>query len=105
GSASAGWCPTWVTTSEGKIRRVSLVPTHDRFRTIVMLGLPIMGGMLSQSLLNLVDAAVVGSLGQAALAGVGLGGYVNFMAIALVMDPWVGVPTREARRRSLRLVD
>ncbi|MGN5519200.1 MATE family efflux transporter [Halopseudomonas sp. Lyrl_26] len=84
---------------------MSLVPTHDRFRTIVMLGLPIMGGMLSQSLLNLVDAAMVGSLGQAALAGVGLGGYVNFMAIALVMGLGVGVQATVARRRGQGLVD
>lgn len=64
-----------------------------------MLGLPIMGGMLSQSLLNLVDAAMVGTLGKAALAGVGLGGYVNFMAIALVMGLGVGVQAIVARRR------
>lgn len=70
-----------------------------------MLGLPIMGGMLSQSLLNLVDAAMVGSLGQAALAGVGLGGYVNFMAIALVMGLGVGVQATVARRRGQGLVD
>ena len=50
-----------------------------------------MGGMLSQSLLNLIDAAMVGSLGQEALAGVGLGGYANFMAIALVLGLGVGV--------------
>lgn len=70
-----------------------------------MLGLPIMGGMLSQSLLNLVDAAMVGSLGRAALAGVGLGGYVNFMAIALVMGLGVGVQATVARRRGQGLVD
>lgn len=58
-----------------------------------------MGGMLSQSLLNLVDAAMVGSLGQSALAGVGLGGYANFMAIALVMGLGVGVQATVARRR------
>src|SRR5690606_8181847 len=103
-SASDGCCPTKVTTSEGKIRRVSLVPPLDRFRTIVMLGLPIMGGMLSQSLLNLVDAAMVGSLGQAALAGVGLGGYVNFMAIALVMGLGVVVQASAAGRRGHGLV-
>jgi Na+-driven multidrug efflux pump len=41
----------------------------QRVRTILTLGLPIIGGMLSQSLLNLVDAAMVGRLGEAALAG------------------------------------
>lgn len=78
---------------------MTLLPTRDRFRTILLLGLPIMGGMLSQSLLNLVDAAMVGSLGQAALAGVGLGGYANFMAIALVLGLGVGVQATVARRR------
>lgn len=76
-----------------------MLPTRDRFRTIVLLGLPIMGGMLSQSLLNLIDAAMVGSLGQAALAGVGLGGYANFMTIALVLGLGVGVQATVARRR------
>ena len=33
-----------------------------------------MAAMASQSLMNLVDAAMVGSLGGEALAGVGLGG-------------------------------
>jgi len=64
-----------------------------------------MGGMLSQSLLNLVDAAMVGSLGQAALAGVGLGGYANFMAIAMVMGLGVGVQATVARRRGQGLVE
>ena len=39
------------------------------------LAFPIMLGMLSQSVLNLIDAALVGHLGQEALAGVGIGGY------------------------------
>ena len=34
-----------------------------RLRQILTLGLPIIGGMLSQSLINLVDAAMVGPLG------------------------------------------
>lgn len=83
---------------------MTLLPTRDRFRTIFLLGLPIMGGMLSQSLLNLIDAAMVGSLGQAALAGVGLGGYANFMAIALVLGLGVGVQATVARRRGEGLV-
>lgn len=78
---------------------MALLPPRERFRSIILLGLPIMGGMLSQSLLNLVDAAMVGSLGEAALAGVGLGGYANFMAIALVMGLGVGVQATVARRR------
>lgn len=80
-------------------RRFHLLPSPERFKSITLLGLPIMGGMLSQSLLNLVDAAMVGSLGEAALAGVGLGGYANFVVIALVMGLGVGVQATVARRR------
>src|SRR5690606_24324470 len=54
----------------------------QRLKHILSLGLPIIGGMLSQSLLNLIDAAMVGHLGEKALAGVGIGSYANFMAIA-----------------------
>ncbi|HIZ49758.1 MAG TPA: MATE family efflux transporter [Candidatus Pseudomonas excrementavium] len=75
------------------------MPSRERFKNITLLGLPIVGGMLSQSVLNLVDAAMVGSLGEAALAGVGLGGYANFVIIALVMGLGVGVQATVARRR------
>lgn len=54
--------------------------------------------MLSQSLLNLVDTAMVGALGRDALAGVGIGGYANFMVIALIMGLSSAVQTMVARR-------
>ena len=41
-----------------------------RLRHILGLALPIVGGMVSQTALNLVDTAMVGSLGAAALAAV-----------------------------------
>ncbi|HSH47547.1 MAG TPA: MATE family efflux transporter [Halomonas sp.] len=62
------------------------------------LALPIIAGMLTQSLLNLVDAALVGSLGEAALAGVGLGGYAFFMITAVVFGLSSGVQAQTARR-------
>ena len=46
------------------------------------LSLPIMGGMVSQNIFNLVDTAMVGQLGTAALAAVGIGGLVNFFCQA-----------------------
>ncbi|MBZ2187971.1 MATE family efflux transporter [Alcanivorax sp. JB21] len=70
-----------------------------RSRRILALALPIMGAMASQSLLNLVDAAMVGSLGGEALAAVGLGGYANFVAIALVLGLGAGVQATVARRK------
>mgnify|MGYP000362336497 CR=1 FL=1 len=75
----------------------------QRYRTIVTLALPIIGGMLSQSLLNLVDAAMVGSLGETALAGVGLGSYANFVIISLIIGLSSGVQAMVARRQGQQL--
>nr|WP_235803657.1 MATE family efflux transporter [Halomonas sp. GFAJ-1] len=61
------------------------------------LALPIMLGMLSQSMLNLVDAALVGHLGQEALAGVGIGGYTMFMMTALVFGLSSSVQSQTAQ--------
>ena len=74
----------------------------SRYRTILMLGLPIIGGMLSQSLLNLVDAALVGQLGPVALAATGAGSYASFVAVSLVLGLSSAVQTMVARRRGQR---
>lgn len=70
-----------------------------RRRRIFGLALPIIGGMVSQNLLNIVDTAMVGFLGDAALAAVGLGGFVVFMCQALILGISTGVQTSAARRR------
>ena len=69
-----------------------------RRRRILGLALPIIGGMLSQNVLNLVDTAMVGTLGDAALAGVGLGGFANFLFSAFVLGLSTGVQAMAARR-------
>ena len=56
-----------------------------RRQRILALALPIIGGMFSQNLLNIVDTAMVGFLGNPALAAVGLGGFVVFMCQALIL--------------------
>ena len=61
-----------------------------------------MAAMASQSLMNLVDAAMVGSLGGEALAGVGLGGYASFIAISMVIGLGAGVQAMVARRKGER---
>lgn len=71
----------------------------QRIQTILTLGLPIIGGMLSQSLLNLIDAAMVGRLGETALAGVAAGGYINFLAVSLILGLSSGVQALVARRQ------
>ena len=70
-----------------------------RLKRILALGLPIIGGMVSQNVLNLVDTAMVGTLGNAALAAVGLGGFANFMFMALILGISTGVQVMSARRK------
>jgi multidrug resistance protein, MATE family len=71
----------------------------ERLKRILLLSLPIIGGMVSQNVMNLVDTAMVGTLGDAALGAVGLGGFANFMFMALLLGISVGVQTTAARRK------
>lgn len=70
-----------------------------RAKKILTLGLPIVGGMISQNVLNLVDTAMVGVLGASALAAVGVGSFANFMATAFVTGFSSGVQAIAARRK------
>ncbi len=72
---------------------------RTRVSAILLLGLPIVGGMTSQTLFNLVDTAMVGQLGTDALAAVGVGGFVNFLSVALVMGLSAGVQAMASRRK------
>lgn len=69
-----------------------------RHGKVIRLALPIMLGMFSQSMLNLVDAALVGHLGEVALAGVGVGGYAMFMLSAVVFGLSSSVQSQTAHR-------
>ncbi len=75
-----------------------MLPDSLRRQKILRLALPIIAGMLSQSLINLIDAALVGSLGEVPLAGVGIGGYAMFLITALVFGLSSGVQAQTARR-------
>ena len=70
-----------------------------RLQRIFGLALPIVGGMVSQNVLNLVDTAMVGTLGDAALAATGLGGFALFMCMALILGISTGVQATAARRK------
>lgn len=72
---------------------------------ILTLALPIIGGMVSQNLLNIVDTAMVGFLGDSALAAVGLGGFVVFMCSALILGISTGVQSTAARKKGEGLAD
>jgi putative MATE family efflux protein len=69
-----------------------------RRQKILALALPIIGGMVSQNVLNLVDTAMVGMLGAAALAAVGMASFANFMASAFITGLSAGVQAMAARR-------
>ena len=71
---------------------------NPRRRRILTLALPIIGGMVSQNILNLVDTAMVGVLGAAALAAVGMASFANFMASAFITGLSAGVQAMAARR-------
>lgn len=71
---------------------------EERSRRALALALPIIGGMLSQNVLNLVDTLMVGRLGNAALAAVGVGGFANFMCVALIGGLSASVQAMSARR-------
>ena len=71
---------------------------RERDRTILALALPIIGGMVSQNITNLIDLAMVGSLGDAAVAAVGIGSFANFMAISFITGLSAGVQAIAARR-------
>lgn len=71
---------------------------RQRTREVLVLALPIIGAMMSQNLLNLVDTAMVGRLGAAELAGVGLASFLNFMAVAFITGLSSAVQAMAARR-------
>ena len=73
------------------------LPT-GRLKTILTLSLPIVGGMVSQNILNLVDTAMVGRVGPEALAAVGIASFANFMAIAIILGLGTGVQAIASRR-------
>lgn len=73
-------------------------PAKDRRKAIWAISLPIMGGMMSQNILNLVDIGMVGHLGDTALAATGIGGFSNYLAISFIIGLSAGVQALAARR-------
>jgi len=67
-------------------------------RNILVLGAPIILGMVSQNILNVVDMAMVGRLGKHELASVGLGHFSHFVFVALLLGLPVAIQTLSGRR-------
>lgn len=70
----------------------------ERVRRILRLALPIIGAMVSQNMVNLVDTAMVGQLGSAALGAVGMASMVNWLAASFFNGLGAGVQVIAARR-------
>jgi putative MATE family efflux protein len=79
-------------------RGAALFPDRERRQRVWAIALPIMGGMMSQNVLNLVDIAMVGRLGDKALAATGIGGFTNYLAISFIIGLSAGVQALAARR-------
>ena len=79
-------------------RGAFLFPDQERRRRVWAIALPIMGGMMSQNVLNLVDIGMVGRLGDSALAATGIGSFSNYLAISFIIGLSAGVQALAARR-------
>jgi multidrug resistance protein, MATE family len=76
---------------------LGLLPNVERSRRILRLGLPIMGGMSTYTLLELVDIVFVGYLGTVALAAVGISVFLTFSYLALFGGVSIAVQATTAR--------
>jgi MATE family multidrug resistance protein len=85
-----------LSTASSRIR--DLFPDKGRRALIWAIALPIMGGMMSQNILNLVDIGMVGHLGDTALAATGIGSFTNYLAISFIIGLSAGVQALAARR-------
>lgn len=74
-------------------------PSASRLSILFALAFPIIAGMTSQNIFNLVDTYMVGYLGAEALAAVGLSNNLNFMCIAFITGLSAGVQAMTAWRK------
>ena len=72
-----------------------------RLHRILGLALPVIGGMISQNVLNLVDSAMVSRVGDndIALAAVGIGGFALFATQSILLGLSTGVQASASRRK------
>jgi len=73
-------------------------PSTKISNDIIKLSLPVIVGMISHTLLNIVDTAMVGRLGDIALAAVGLTSYVILVSILIFGSIHIGTQAITSRR-------
>lgn len=72
---------------------------RNRVRKIFAIGLPIIGGNMSGVLLGLIDTAMVGTLGNEALAAVGISTFASFIYLGLFFGFSIAVQATASRRK------
>lgn len=85
--------------------RSHFVVSKPRLMRISELAVPIIAGALATNLMSFVDTLMVGQLGNAALGGVGIGGQLFFLLLAVVLGLAAGVQAMVARRVGEQRVD
>ncbi len=76
----------------------AVFPDRSRRRQLFAIALPVIGGMTSQNILNLVDIGMVGRLCDTALAATGLSSFANWLSMAFILGLATGVQAIAARR-------
>lgn len=77
---------------------IRILPKRDLSSEVWKLAGPVVVGMISQTLLNVVDTAMVGRLGAVALGAAGLGGVLAWMVLGSCGALNVGTQAVAARR-------
>lgn len=73
-------------------------PSKSRQNKIIRLATPIVLGMLSINILDVVDTAMIGRLGDKALAGTGFASFLFFVSFSMTVGIAASVQTMTARR-------
>ena len=72
---------------------------------IIHLAAPVIVGMISHTVLNLVDTAMVGRLGDTAIAAVGLGSFFSFVLVMVFGSLGIGTQAITSRRLGEKRID
>lgn len=77
---------------------IRILPNRDLSARVWHLAGPVVVGMISQTLLNIVDTAMVGRLGPTALAATGLGGVLAWTIMGAIGQLNIGAQAVSSRR-------
>lgn len=80
------------------MRGVRALIQRERLAQILKIAVPIILGMMSQNILNLVDIGFIGRLGDASQAAVGMGAFANWLLVSFLLGLGSGVQATAARR-------